>query len=139
MSETQIANELLHGNLCGSQHFLFEPPHRQPQAQQQPPQYRQPWAQQQQQQQRLDQHTLEQQRQKARRSASLNILCALQDFASTKILPKGWDNIPANHPFLGVEQDPHEGPIGGDLTNQHSESGLALKLIVRLSLEGVEL
>ena len=61
-----------------------------------------------------------------------------QDFASTKILPKGWDNIPANHPFLGVEQDPHalsEGPIGGgDLTNQHSESGLALKLIVRLSL-----
>jgi len=24
MSETQIANELLHGNLCGSQHFLFE-------------------------------------------------------------------------------------------------------------------
>jgi len=97
--------------------------------------------QQQQQQQRLDQHTLEQQRQKARRSASRNILCALQDFASTKILPKGWDNIPANHPFLGVEQDPNnEGPIGGgDLTNQHSESGLALKLIVRLSLEGVEL
>jgi len=39
-----------------------------------------------------------------------------------------------------VEQDPHEGPIGGGgLTNQHSESGLALKLIVRLSLEGVEL
>ena len=99
-----------------------------------------PQQQQQQQQQRLDQHTLEQQRQKARRSASLNILCALQDFASTKILPKGWDNIPANHPFLGVEQDPNEGPIGGgDLTNQHSESGLALKLIVRLSLEGVEL
>jgi hypothetical protein len=64
----------------------------------------------------------------------------LQDFASTKILPKGWDNIPANHPFLGVEQDPHEGPIGGGgLTNQHIESGLALKLIVRLSLEGVEL
>jgi len=100
----------------------------------------QPQQQQQQQQKRLDQHTLEQQRQKARRSASLNILCALQDFASTKILPKGWDNIPANHPFLGVEQDPNEGPIGGgDLTNQHSESGLALKLIVRLSLEGVEL
>jgi len=24
MSETQIANELLHGNLCGSHHFLFE-------------------------------------------------------------------------------------------------------------------
>jgi len=24
MSETQLANELLHGNLCGSQHFLFE-------------------------------------------------------------------------------------------------------------------
>jgi len=24
MFETQIANELLHGNLCGSQHFLFE-------------------------------------------------------------------------------------------------------------------
>jgi len=24
MSETQIANELLHGNLCGSQHFLFK-------------------------------------------------------------------------------------------------------------------
>ena len=24
MSETQIANEFLHGNLCGSQHFLFE-------------------------------------------------------------------------------------------------------------------
>ena len=70
-------------------------------------------------------------------SASLNILCALQDFASTTILPKGWDNIPANHPFLGVEQDPHEGPIGGgDLTKQHSESGLALKLIVHLSGRG---
>ena len=24
MSETQTANEILHGNLCGSQHFLFE-------------------------------------------------------------------------------------------------------------------
>ena len=24
MSEMQIANELLHGNLCGSQHFLLE-------------------------------------------------------------------------------------------------------------------
>ena len=52
----------------------------------------------------------------------------------------GTISIPANHPFLGVEQDPHEGPIGGgDLTNQHSESGLALRLIVRFSLEGVEL
>jgi len=80
---------------------------------------------------------LAQQQQRARRHALLNTLCALQDFASTKILPKGWDEIPTHHPFLAVEQDPQEGPIGGgNPADPNSELGPALKLTVRLSLVG---